>query len=133
MQIFDVIIFFELRTVKQKTVIFSRPPLIAYKRDTNIRDMLVRSKLRQPATRTPRTTPCNQEKCKTCPFICTNISIKGLKSNMNITKQFNCLVMFILDFGPLMLALVQMKGHVLHFSWSQGVVHGGWLPKFRSH
>ncbi|WP_419619241.1 GIY-YIG nuclease family protein, partial [Thiolapillus sp.] len=70
--------------------IFSRPPLIAYKRDTNIRDMLVRSKLRQPATRTPGTTPCNQEKCKTCPFICTNVSIKGPKSKMNITKQFNC-------------------------------------------
>ena len=32
--------------------IFSQPPLIAYKRDTNTRDMLVRSKLRQPATRT---------------------------------------------------------------------------------
>ena len=41
--------------------IFSRPPLIAYKRDTNIRDMLVRSKLRQLATRTPGTTPCNQK------------------------------------------------------------------------
>ena len=38
--------------------------------------------------------------------------------------QFNCLVMFILDFGPLMLTLVQMKGHVLHFSWLQGVVPG---------
>ena len=35
--------------------IFSRPQLIAYKRDTNIRGMLVRSKLRQPATRTPGT------------------------------------------------------------------------------
>ena len=29
-----------------------------------------------------------------------------------------------LDFGPLMLTLVQMKGHVLHFSWLQGVVPG---------
>ena len=38
--------------------------------------------------------------------------------------QLNCLVMFILDFGPLMLTLVQMKGHVLHFSWLQGVVPG---------
>ena len=49
--------------------IFSRQPLIAYRRNTNIQDMLVQSKLRQPATRTPGTTHCNQEKCKTCPFI----------------------------------------------------------------
>ena len=56
--------------------IFSRPPLIAYKRDTNIRDMLVRSNLGQPATRTPGTTPCNQEKCKMCPFIFTNVCIQ---------------------------------------------------------
>ena len=45
--------------------------------------MLVRSKLWQPATRKPGTTPCNQEKCKTCPFICTNISIQGPKSKFN--------------------------------------------------
>ena len=46
--------------------------------------------------------------------------------------QFNCLVMFILDFGPLMLTLVQMKGHVLHFSWSQGVVPGVLVAGCRS-
>ena len=71
--------------------IFSQPPLIAYKRDTNIHEMLVRSKLRQPATRTPGTTPCNQAKCGTCPFICTNTNVTDPKSQMNITKQFNCL------------------------------------------
>ena len=67
------------------------PPLIAYIRDPNLRGMLVRSKLRQPASRTPGTTPCNQAKCGTCPFICTNTSVTGTKSQMNITKQFNCL------------------------------------------
>ena len=38
--------------------------------------------------------------------------------------QLNCLVMFILDFGPWVLMTVQMKGHVLHFSWLQRVVPG---------
>ena len=71
--------------------IFDQPPLIAYKRDTNIRDMLVRSKLRQPATRPPGTTPCNTPRCRTCPFICTATKIQGPKSQMNITKQLNCL------------------------------------------
>ena len=54
----------------------------------------MRSKLCQPATRTQRTTPCNQAKCGTCPFICTNTNITGLKSQMNIKKQFNCLTYY---------------------------------------
>ena len=76
--------------------ILDQPPLLAYKRDTNILDMLVRSKLRQPATRPPGTTPCNTPKCRTCPFICTATKIQGPKSQMNITKQFNCLTYYIL-------------------------------------
>ena len=43
------------------------------------------------ATRTPGTTPCNQAKCGTCPFICTYTNVTGPKSQMNVTKQFNCL------------------------------------------
>ena len=46
--------------------------------------------------------------------------------------QLNCLVMFILTFGPLMLTLVQMKGHVLHFSWLHGVVPGVLVTGCRS-
>ena len=38
--------------------------------------------------------------------------------------QLNCLVMFVFDLGPRTLTAVQMKGHVLHFSWLQGVVPG---------
>jgi len=71
--------------------IFSQQPLIAYKHDANIRDMLVRSKLHQPATRTPGTTPCDQTKCGTGPFICTNTNVAGPKSQMNVMKQLNCL------------------------------------------
>ena len=36
----------------------------------------------------------------------------------------NSLVMFTLDFGTWMLTSVQMKWHILHFSWLQGVVPG---------
>ena len=80
-----------LHSRAELAAIFSQPPLIAYKHDTNIRDMLVRSKLRQPATRTPGTAPCNQAKCGTCPFICTNSNVTVPKSQMDTTKQFNCL------------------------------------------
>ena len=54
-----------LQSRAELAMMVSQPPLIAYKRDTNIRDILVRSKLRQPVTRTPGTTPCNQAKCGT--------------------------------------------------------------------
>ena len=40
--------------------------------------------------------------------------------------------MFILDFGPWMLTSVQMKGHVLHFSWLQGVIPGVLVTEWRS-
>ena len=80
-----------LQSRTELPMIFSQPPLIAYKCDTNIHDMQVRSKLRQPATRTPWITPCNQAKCGTCPFICTSTNLTGPKSQMNITKQFSCL------------------------------------------
>ena len=71
--------------------IFSQPPLTTlYVCDTNIRDMLVRSKLHQPATITPETTPFNQAKYGTCPFICASTNVPGPnlpKSQMNIMKQ----------------------------------------------
>ena len=70
-------------------------PLIAVKPNTKIRSMLVPSKVRHPATRTPGTTPCNQTACEACPFIGTNTNtntnVTGPKSHINITKQFNCL------------------------------------------
>lgn len=71
--------------------IFDQPPLIAYKRDTNIRDTLVRSKLQESTQRTPGTSPCNKPKCQTCPFICRTTDVQGPKSEFTITKQFNCL------------------------------------------
>ena len=40
--------------------------------------------------------------------------------------------MLMFDFSPLMLMLVQMKGHVLHFSWLQGVVPGVLVAGCRS-
>ena len=46
--------------------------------------------------------------------------------------QLNYLVIFILDFGLLMLTLVQMKGHVLHFFWLQGMVPGVLVAGCRS-
>ena len=70
--------------------IFSQPPLIAYKWDTNVLDMLIQSKLWPTITHTPGTTPCNKDKCKMCPFTCTSVEVQGLNCSMNVTKHFNC-------------------------------------------
>ena len=70
---------------------FCSPPLVAYKRDQNLRDILVRAKLKtHTQSPPPGTTPCNQPKCKTCPFICNATSVTAPKSSMTIFKHFNC-------------------------------------------
>ena len=51
----------------------------------NVRYMLVWTKLRQPTTKTPGTTLCNQAKCGTYPFICTNSNITGWTSRNSST------------------------------------------------
>ena len=58
--------------------------------ETNIQDMLARSKLWQPATRTPGMTTCNNRKRKTCTFICAATNTEGPKPKLNTTEQFNC-------------------------------------------
>ena len=60
------------------------------KKDTNIRDILVRSNIQPTTTHIPRTTPCNQNKCKTYPFFCTSVEVQGIKCTMNVTKHSNC-------------------------------------------
>ena len=71
--------------------IFHSPPLFAYKRDNNLRDLLVRSKLGKPRRDLPPgSTPCNLPKCRTCPFICSSTTVTGPKTSMTIHKHFTC-------------------------------------------
>ena len=73
---------------------FQQPPLFAYKRPTNIRDMLVRSKLsvNRPHTTpvTPGTQSCNHPRCKICPFLDHNTKVIGPKASFSIKKSFSC-------------------------------------------
>ena len=78
--------------------------------------MLVLSKLRQSGTRTQGTTPGNQATCATCPFICTNTNVTGPKSQMNITKQFNCLtynIVYVIHCTKCAELYIRETGHTL--------------------
>jgi len=71
--------------------IFSKPPLIAYKRDTNLKDLLVKSRMKrnnQPLS--AGTHPCSSPKCKTCPFICNEVNITSHVSQFEVRKHFTC-------------------------------------------
>ena len=51
--------------------VFSEKPFIAYRRSRNLRDFLVKAKVKNTRTQTspPRIKKCNSKKCKTCAFI----------------------------------------------------------------
>ena len=65
-----------------------------------------------PASTSPKNTRDKQAKCGTCSFICTSTNITGPKSQMNITKQFNCLtyntIYFSLHWDALNSTLVKL-------------------------
>ena len=68
--------------------IFSRPPLISFKRDKNIGDFLVRSAVQ--TSNQPGTFKCARARCKTCPFICNIEKLSGPKRSIKITDHFTC-------------------------------------------
>jgi len=72
--------------------IFSQPPLVAFKRDSNIRDHLVRSRVRtsnaDPSP--PGNLQCNKPKCKTCSFIDPTTTFHGPSGRFTVKGSFNC-------------------------------------------
>ena len=45
------------------------PPIIAYRRPKNLRDLLTRTELKPPPQLVPRNEPCGRPRCKTCPTL----------------------------------------------------------------
>ena len=73
--------------------IFPKPPLIAFKRSENIKDLLVRSKVAGNQNSDNTHTgckPCMDKKCKTCPFIHTATCITGPSGSFDIKAHFTC-------------------------------------------
>ncbi|XP_059147650.1 ankyrin repeat domain-containing protein 50-like [Physella acuta] len=69
--------------------LFQQNPLVVYRRERNLRDLLVRSRL-PPTTNTGfGTTPCPR-KCNTCHFTLQVESLQLSKGTLKIKNHFNC-------------------------------------------
>lgn len=72
--------------------VFEEPPLIAYKRNTNIKDMLIRAKITKNTQRQKRKQRGMKKcgKCVACSSIKEGRTIKSNKFTWTLNKQFNC-------------------------------------------
>ena len=85
---FDIL----LKDPKLKST-FYKPPLVAYKRDTNLRDHLVRASHKHSQNISPPGNHCcNKPRCKTCPFLNTSThTFKGPSGkSFTIKSPFTC-------------------------------------------
>ena len=70
--------------------IFPLPPLIAYKRDSNLRDHLVSATVRNLPQPSPGNSPCKNPKCPCCPHINPSTVLSGPKNTFHIRSSFDC-------------------------------------------
>ena len=77
--------------------VFSEKPFIAYRRPRNLRDFLVKAKIKHTQLYTQSSTPtvkkCNSKKCKTCPFIQDGLSsctFKNTGQTHQIKQTITC-------------------------------------------
>jgi hypothetical protein len=73
--------------------VFPQPPLIAYKRQKNIRDYLVRAKVPSENTRSRRTLPGMKKclkNCLACPYVKERKEIQTKQFKWKINQPLNC-------------------------------------------
>ena len=78
-----------LQTNRDTKAIFAKPPLMAFRRDSNLRDILVRSKLKKKEDN-PGTYPCKHPRCRTCNHVNQTPVIQNLGNSFTIHKRFTC-------------------------------------------
>ena len=72
--------------------IFNKPPLKAFRRAKNLKDLLVRNSLPQnPPHQSPGTFPCNRTVCRTCPRVNSSSTITTPKGHVYITGHYSCI------------------------------------------
>ena len=78
-----------LRNDPETKHIFSLPPLISFKSDTNLGNFLVRSAFK--SNNQPGTNTCKRTRCKTYPFISNTAKISRPNRSVKVTDHFTCL------------------------------------------
>ena len=76
-----------LSTDEQTEDIFPQPPIIAYKRDLSLRDILIHS-TESSSSEQPGSHACQRPQCHTCEFISLLTDIRGPKSTFSIRDHF---------------------------------------------
>ena len=73
--------------------VFPEPPMVAYKRQRNIRDKIIRAKIPVKFTRAQRTMPGMKKcgNCVVCPYVTEGIQVKSKTKIWNLVKPFKCL------------------------------------------
>ena len=72
--------------------IFTSPPLLAYRRDTNLKWLLVRSSLNLKPNGTH---PCGHSLCHTCEHTIPSDAISGPKNTFHIQHHFTCSSVYV--------------------------------------
>lgn len=83
--------YYPILTSNQKLKkIFPDPPRVAYRRNTNFKDVLVHAKLRTKTN--PTCGPCGRPRCSTCKHIQSTTTVKSTASDYlhKITSSFTC-------------------------------------------
>ena len=68
--------------------IFPLPPLTYYRRDQNIRDILVHTSMKSQSGSPAGTYPCGVPRCRTCAHVSATTNIDGLRHNITIKEHF---------------------------------------------
>ena len=74
--------------------VFSEPPMVAFKRQKNIRDFLIRAKVpnkleSRPQRKIPGMKTCTKQ-CHLCPYILKGKTVKYNDQEWKLNKTFNC-------------------------------------------
>ena len=79
-----------LRSDPTTRMLFPDPPLVSYKRDRNLRDLLVRSRLHDHKLGHRGTIPCHRPLCNTCPYVLQTSTVVFPKGPFVVREGFTC-------------------------------------------
>ena len=70
--------------------VFPQPPLVAYRRDSNLRDILVHTSDSSQPSSPAGTSPCLHARCRTCHHISIDTNVRCPQYSFVIKKAFSC-------------------------------------------